>query len=44
MIELLEILLRIITAIAYGLLIWVLWPVLNALITALNGIAHLFNH
>jgi len=44
MIAFLELLLQIITTIAYGVLIWVLWPVLSALVAALNAIGHFFNH
>jgi len=43
MIPYLEIILRVINIIAYGALVWVLWPVLSALVAALNAIAHLFH-
>jgi len=43
MFPLLELICQIINAIAYGILIWVLWPVISAIVAAINSIAHLFH-
>ena len=40
----LEIILQIIDYIFYGLIVWFLWPVLSALISALNAVVHFFGH
>ena len=44
MIQILEFIYKIIITIAIGVLIWATWPILTALLSALNGIANVFNH
>ena len=44
MIQILELIVQIVTTIAYGVLIWVLWPLINAIVAAINAIIHYFFH
>jgi len=44
MIQLLELILNILTTIAIGVVTWLLWPLLTALVAALNALVHFFIH
>jgi hypothetical protein len=42
MFQLLELICQIVNAVAYVVLIWVLWPIINAIVAAINSIIHFF--
>jgi hypothetical protein len=44
MFQFLEILMQILRTMVDGLIVWVLWPLLSALVAALNAIVHYFTH
>ena len=44
MFQLLEILMQILRTLVDGLIVWVLWPLLSALVAALNAAIHFFTH
>ena len=44
MIQILELVVQIVTTIAYGVLFYVLWPLINAFVAAINGFIHVFVH
>ena len=43
MFQIIELICQIINFIAYAVMVWVLWPVISAIVTAINGIAHFFH-
>ena len=44
MFQFLEILMQLLNYIAYGFLVWVLWPLLSAIVALLNAVVHYFTH
>ena len=44
MFQFLEILMQILRTMVDGLIVWVLWPLLSALVAALNAAIHYFTH
>ena len=43
MFQIIELICQIINFVAYAVLIWVIWPVINAIVAGINSIFHFFH-